>query len=208
MTESWRCFVAVPLPAALRSHLAEALAGWRGEPVAPDLRWTAPDGWHLTLAFLGATDPDAVPALLAGLRTATTDRPAWTAPTGSLGTFPGPGRARVVWCGVADPDGRLAALATAVRGALEPVAPALRASSPFRAHVTLARARDARGADVAAWMAGRRAPVGAIRVDRVVLYRSHLRGGHPARYEALGSAMLEVADGAMMGAEAEASGDD
>jgi 2'-5' RNA ligase len=208
VTDSWRCFVAVPLPAILRAGLRETITGWRNESQAPDLRWTAPEGWHLTLAFLGDTDPGTVPRLLDGLRAAVGDGTAWTAATGSLGTFPGPRRARVLWYGVEDPDGRLAALAEAVRSALEPMAPSLRAASAFRAHVTLARARDPRGSDLAAWITGRRAPAGSVPIGTVVLYRSHLGGGHPARYEALGSALLKAHGGAMMDTEPEASVDD
>jgi 2'-5' RNA ligase len=186
--------------------LAEAVTAWRAEADAPDLRWTVPEGWHLTLAFLGATDPGAVPRLLDAVRSAVGDRAAWAAPTGSLGTFPGPRRARVVWYGVADRDARLGDLAAAVRRALEPMAPALRGTSPFQPHITLGRARDPRGADVTTWIAGRQPPAGSVPVDRVVLYRSHLGGGQPARYEPLGSVLLTGA-GAMMDEEPEASVD-
>jgi 2'-5' RNA ligase len=196
------------MPAALRSRLAEAVASWRAEADAPDLRWTAPDGWHLTLAFLGPTDPGLVPALLEAVRTAVAGRSRWAAPTGSIGTFPGPRRARVVWYGVADGEGRLGELSAAVRGSLEPMVPDLDTGSPFRAHITLGRARAPRGTDVTAWIEGRQAPRGSIPIDRVVLYRSHLGSRRPATYEALGSVMLTPAADAMMDAESEASVDD
>ncbi len=206
MTDSWRCFLAVPLPDDLRAALSGSTEAWRSEPEGPDLRWIAPEAWHLTLAFLGSVPEPVVPGVVAAVRAALVDSPGWTTRTGSLGAFPGPRRARVLWYGVDDPHGRLAGLATLVRRTLEPMVPALAAESPFRAHVTLARARDPRGTDLSRWIAGRSAPVGSIHVDRVVLFRSHLGGG-PARYEAVGTMPLPGTSGAMMDAETEASVD-
>ncbi|HEX6475430.1 MAG TPA: hypothetical protein VF114_10150, partial [Candidatus Limnocylindria bacterium] len=52
----WRCFVAVPLPADLRTALSEWVSGIRQDAaLEADWRWTDPDGWHDTLDFLGAT---------------------------------------------------------------------------------------------------------------------------------------------------------
>jgi RNA 2',3'-cyclic 3'-phosphodiesterase len=201
---TWRCFVAVPLPASLRSRLAEVVTAWRAEPAAPDVRWTAPDGWHLTLAFLGDVDPAAVSTLIGGLRATLQETPGWQVQTGGLGAFPGPGRARVLWYGIADADGRLATLAEAARSSLAPIVPTIRDGSPFRAHITLGRTRQARGLDLLAWLAGHAAPVGSLPVQRAVLYRSVQGGGQPARYEALGAVALAPARGAIMDAEAEA----
>ncbi len=206
MTESWRCFVAVPLSEALVGALARTVTDWRADPAAPDLRWTEPAGWHLTLAFLGDIDPEAVPSLLEALRSALDGYPAWRADTGELGTFPGPLRARVLWYGVGDADGRLARLAHAARTSLAPLVPSLRSGSPFRAHVTLARARQS-GIDLGAWLAVHAGPRSSLRVDQVVLYRSLLGAGRPARYESLGAVALPAPRGAIMDAEAEASTD-
>ncbi len=46
----WRCFVAVPIGEDLRADLLATAEAWRG---SEDLRWTDPDTWHVTLAFLG-----------------------------------------------------------------------------------------------------------------------------------------------------------
>ncbi len=200
----WRCFVAVPLPEPLRDGIARAVAAWRADPAAHDLRWTAPEGWHLTLAFLGQTEPALVPRLVAAIETAVGRTGAWDADAGGLGTFPGPRRARVLWYGIADREGDLARLAAAVGNALAPMAPGLRQGQPFRAHITLARARDPRGTDLSGWLAPRTAPEGRVPIKRVALYRSHLGRG-PARYEELASVTLARGPGGMMDGEAEAS---
>jgi RNA 2',3'-cyclic 3'-phosphodiesterase len=200
--EKWRCFVAVSVPAPLRASLAGAVSRWRAEVDAPNLRWTDPDGWHVTLAFLGWQDSSFVAALLDAIRTPVAAAAPMTFEGGALGAFPTARRARVVWYGISDPGDRLASLATAVRSALMPLVPRVADESEFRAHLTLARARDDRGANLSGWLEGHSAPAGRLPVDRVVLYRSHLGGHGPARYEELKSLTL----GERVGAEVSVHG--
>jgi 2'-5' RNA ligase len=180
-TDRWRCFVAAPLTEAVRSELVASVAGWRGQPPANDLRWAAPDGWHLTLAFIGSVPRTSVDELLAPIaRVARAHRPTHVE-TGRLGAFHRPGSARVLWYGVADPDGALAALAADLAGALG------LEGGPFRAHITLARARR-RPVDLRGWIdeASLAAPSGILEVGSIELVRSDLGAG-PARYETLAS---------------------
>lgn len=181
----WRCFVAVPIPDDLRAALDEYVAHLRRlDGADASWRWTDADGWHVTLAFLGATDPDAVPALSRALAAVARDASSFALTSGSLGSFPGPARARVLWYGIADADGALRRLARAVQAAV-----GLEPEPRFRAHLTLARARDRLGADATALTSADPPPPGRIDVDRLVLCRSYLGRG-PARYEALASASL------------------
>jgi len=53
-----RAFLALEVPAAIKERLAAAQENLRRE--LPRARWTRPDGWHLTLKFLGEV---AAPAL-------------------------------------------------------------------------------------------------------------------------------------------------
>lgn len=183
--ERWRLFVAVELDDGLRDRLADAIATWRADLRTDGLRWVEPDALHLTLAFLGATDPARVAGIHAALRATAAAHAPFTCATGRLGAFSRPGSARVVWYGVADADGRLGALARDVREALE-----VDDGQPWRAHVTVARARR-RSVDVRRWIeeASAEAPSGSISVGAMSLMRSHVGGG-PARYESLGSVSL------------------
>jgi 2'-5' RNA ligase len=178
--ETWRCFVAVPTPPALRDVLATAIAGWRGEPGAPNLRWTDPEGWHVTLAFLGAADPAAVPGIGAQLAALAGRVDPFVVSTGATGAFPRSGAAQSVWLGIADPDRRLAGLAEWVQAAVLPVDRRRR----LRAHLTLGRSRARRGEPLGPWIASRAFPATPVPVAELVLYRSHLGRG-PARYEVL-----------------------
>jgi 2'-5' RNA ligase len=132
----------------------------------------------VTLAFIARTDAATVPGLVAELRRAARSFARFGLATGGLGAFPSRGRARVLWYGVVDPRRELRRLARAVADAC-----ALPDEVRFRGHVTLARARERDGADVADLLDAD-APAGRLPVERVVLYRSHLGRG-PARYEAL-----------------------
>ena len=191
MSEAWRCFVAVPLDEALRSALAGAVAGLRAghQELDAGWRWSQPDQWHITLAFLGATSPASRNQLEDALRRVATGCHAFWLPTGGLGVFPTPRAARVLWYGVDDPEGRLRQLAEELRREISPDAPA-----SFHPHVTLGRARHRHGSPVADLLRSARMPAGRLRVDQAVLFRSHLGGG-PARYEALAVTPLASAGG-------------
>lgn len=180
--DRWRCFVAVPIGDRLRADLRMAVDAWRG---LQDLRWTDPEGWHVTLAFLGSIEAASVPGLVEGLVPVAEMHPAKTFRTGGLGAFPTPARARVAWYGVQDEEGRLARLARDIAVALD-----LDGSQSFRPHLTLARA-PRRPADVRSWLASASAPEGVLDIDRVDLMRSHV-GARPARYETLATISLGV----------------
>jgi len=180
----WRCFVAVPIDDDLRAAVDDTVRGLRAAPGADAWRWTDAEAWHVTLAFLGATDPASVPGLASALAAVAGAHPAFALAAGGLGAFPGPRRARVLWYGVADPRGELRRLAGAAARAV-----GLPDEGRFRGHLTLARARDRDGADASSLVDVTARP-GALRVERLVLFRSHLGRG-PARYEALATVPLK-----------------
>jgi len=204
MIKRWRCFVAVPLPEGLRSDLTDVVSAWRGEPAASDLRWTDPAGWHLTLAFLGWIDAELSEDVLARLIVPARSAGPADLTAGGLGAFPSPRRARVLWYGIADERATASTLAEGIRRALAPIVPRVEDGSPFRPHVTLARARAERGADLSAWIAGRAVPSGVVPLERVILYRSHLGRG-PAQYEPLAAVTVGTGARIVRDVEAEAS---
>ena len=179
-TDRWRCFLAVRLSPSLQSNLATAVKAWRSEPPADALRWADPDGWHLTLAFLGSTQSDSIGAVSRVIgEVALRHRPSQVE-TGRLGAFHRAGSVRTLWYGVGDPKGFLAALAGDLARAL-----GLGAEQPYRPHITLARSRQ-RPVDLRGWIepASLRAPDAHIEVRTIELMRSHLGSG-PTRYETL-----------------------
>jgi 2'-5' RNA ligase len=189
--ETWRCFVGVPIAARLRTDLQAAVARWKAPENAPDLRWSEPDGWHVTLAFLGATDPSDVTGLLAALRVAADEVAGFQLETGEVGAFPRPGAAQAIWYGVSDPHHQLTNLAARVQAAVLPSSERAR----FRPHLTLARSRVRRGEPLGSWLATLDPPSGTLEVSGLTLFRSHLGRG-PAVYEVLARLPLSGAGSA------------
>lgn len=168
-----RAFVALPLPPGQRERLREYLE--RCSIAAPALRWTPPENLHLTLRFLGPTEPD----LLARLkeRLGAIRLPGLELALGAPGVFGG-ARPRVVWLALERGAEEARRLARAVEAACV-AAGSEPEPRPFRPHLTLARARDRRPGPLPELP-----PVPALEpwwADRFVLYESRLGGG-PARY--------------------------
>lgn len=130
-----RLFVAVAVPAHARAALSVAIAPLRARH--GDLRWIPATNWHLTVAFIGRVSVgQRLRAQQAVDAAAHQTRPCAVTLDGTLGRF----GHRVLWAAVADDDGGLTELAAAVRGALATVGIVVD-DRPFRAHLTLARAR-------------------------------------------------------------------
>ena len=173
-----RLFVAVDVPDDVRDALDAAVAPLRAS--MPGARWTPPENWHVTLKFLGSVRPAMLNDVALAVRDAAGQQTAFRARVEGMGAFPSANRARVVWAGLEDRHGELAALARSVDRALEFGFPM--EERPFAGHLTLARLKmQARlpGELSALDVTSRPFRVGAVR-----LYRSHLQRP-AARYEVL-----------------------
>ncbi len=138
--ETMRTFIAIPLPNSLLERLSAL--GQKLERQAPyrSVRWVRPEGVHLTLKFLGDTSTDKLPEIKRALAAVAQNAPACTFTVKELGCFPNPRRPRVVWVGVQEPTGRLAALQDAIEEVLTSFGyePEGRGFTP---HLTLGRVR-------------------------------------------------------------------
>lgn len=181
-----RLFVAVPIPAGVKSALADGVAPFRDS--IPGARWTQGHGWHITLKFLGATWPRLVDAVKAAVGEAASSAKRFDTRLTSIGVFPSPSRARVVWVGLADPDARLAGMARRLQELLaEDFDPEKR---EFTAHLTLARLAPPRNiTEFAPRLVGTPIEAEPFAVDSLVLYQSHL-SPQGASYEPLMTAPL------------------
>lgn len=129
-----RCFVAVELPAPVRSALVEVQQSLRA--AGPGLRFVGAEQLHVTLRFLGDCRPDQVAALRAAV--AALAVPATKLRLEGIGVFPPHGLPRVVWAGLAGDVASFVRLAaelerTAVAAGLPPE------TRPPHLHATLAR---------------------------------------------------------------------
>jgi len=139
--EARRTFVAIELPAPVRDELARVADALAGQWPAGSVRWTRPEGIHLTLRFLGDTRPDQVEELGAGLERIAADHAPFDLELGEVGAFPTASRPRVLWVGVKDPGEAL----RPVQQAVEELARSLgwdRERQSYKPHLTLGRVRD------------------------------------------------------------------
>jgi 2'-5' RNA ligase len=177
-----RLFVAVPVPSHALVACRDLIEGVRGGPAGRGARWVRTENLHLTLRFLGATEPGLVPALAEALRAGVGTTPAFRVRLAGAGAFPSAARPRALWLGIQEGAAELAAIAAALEAPLAGLGwpPEGR---PFRPHLTVARADAASIADgaraAAALVAAAASWETAFDVDRVTLFRSHLRAGPP-----------------------------
>src|SRR5262249_11379834 len=146
-------------------------------------RWTRRTGWHVTVKFLGWTPPRLLAEVDAAVGAAASGSPPFETAITGIGAFPSATRARVLWAGLDDGDGRFAQIVERLEDLLRPVVePEARSFTP---HLTLARIEPPRRlsefvpALLEADVASER-----FRIDRLVLYRSHLSSSG-ATYEAV-----------------------
>ncbi|MCJ7511948.1 MAG: RNA 2',3'-cyclic phosphodiesterase [Anaerolineales bacterium] len=174
-----RLFVALELEPPVRQRLWRTQADLQHGTEPEWVRWVQPDGIHLTLKFLGDVEAVKAEAISTALNEATARHPRCAFTVSGLGAFPNPDRARVIWVGLEDPDGTVAALQAGVESALgklgfEPE------TKPFRPHLTLGRVRDGIGREPAATLAHLLKTAPALdplptTSDKVALIQSQLR---------------------------------
>lgn len=181
-----RLFAALLPPDAALAELGAVVDELRRLPGADGLRWTGRPGWHFTLAFYGEVDEDLVPELSARLeRVARRSEPFGLAVRGG-GQF---GHGRALWAGAEGDVAALRLLADRCEAAGRKAGVAMGEHRRYRAHLTVARSREALDAgpclERLGDFAGREWAV-----DELVLVRSNLpRSGVPGeqpRYEAVG----------------------
>ncbi len=185
-----RLFIAVPLPAEARAAIETLVAGVRVAPEpAPgerrdphDVRWVRMDGLHVTLRFLGPTDPARIPDLKAAVDAAAAGVGPFELGLAGAGAFPSPARPRVLWLGLERGLAPLNELTGRLAGSLAAHGWA-HDDRPVRPHLTLARSDGvAAGSRVAAGLVAAAAALDLRWVaDRIVLFESQTGGG-PARY--------------------------
>jgi 2'-5' RNA ligase len=179
-----RLFVGVVPPQDVVDHL-DAFLEVRRDVAA--FRWSAPEQWHVTLAFSGDAPERVLDEVYERLERAAGRRTAFETRVSGGGAFPDVARARVLYAGV---DGEtahqhLAHLSTGTRAALA------RAGAPvdgqrFRPHLTVARLGHPE--EISNWVRLLDSYEGPVwRVGEISLIASHLGEGPRGRprYEVL-----------------------
>ncbi|MFD4632678.1 RNA 2',3'-cyclic phosphodiesterase [Streptomyces sp. NPDC058284] len=181
-----RLFAAVLPPDTATSELAAAAHALKQLSGADELRWTARESWHFTLAFMAEADDAVVPDLAARLARAAHRTPPFSLALRGGGHFGD----RALWAGVTGDVAALRLLARRADAAARKAGITMEEQHrPYRPHLTLARGRGepdlAPYADALGSFAGTAWPVRELTLVRSELPRSGVPGERP-RYEAVG----------------------
>jgi 2'-5' RNA ligase len=186
-----RAFIAVEIGEEVAARAAQVVERLRG---AGDMKWVDARNLHLTVKFLGATRPEDLPWLSEALRGLAGRTAPFEVELAGVGAFPNIQRPQVVWLGAGTGREALERLAEATEAVCEALGWA-REEKPYRAHLTLGRARNPRregkghpqraGGDVSlpnlirALEAERDVAAGTTSIDRLLLKQSQLQRQGP-----------------------------
>ncbi len=192
----WRLFLAIQLPDHVRA-IVTALNQQLAKPELP-LRLVDPRLAHITLHFLGSTEPERAELLSLALPASVAGKRALMLSSSGLGCFPSERKPRVVWLGMEGEIESLRAINASLAKTLQ-IHGFETETRPLHPHVTLARAREGWSPTLAAELqtvlvsdAVRNIVSSEPReflVDEIALIRSHLEKTGP-RYETIRTVKL------------------
>jgi 2'-5' RNA ligase len=193
-----RLFIAIELTAEIKQGLARLQDDLKHQLPPKAVRWTNPDGIHLTLKFLGDTPTDKVAPVSQAIDQAAAGFGPFTCNVAGFGCFPNPRQANVLWVGMAEMPKALAGLQRAVDLRMHTLGYE-KETRPFSPHLTLGRVnktistaeRQKLAEVIAKTQVGQ---LGIVLVHEVILFQSDLRPTG-AVYTTLARAALSGATG-------------
>jgi len=173
-----RTFVAVLISDDLKKRIFEAQELLR--KLAPDVKWVAPECFHVTMKFLGDVRREQLPLVYSAVEDAASSFRPFDVSISGLGAFPSPSRARVVWARIDEGREQLARLAASIEESLAGLG-FEREDKSFKAHITIGRVKMSRSLDALAAGIGKidAADLGRQRVTGVTVMKSDLQRQGP-----------------------------
>jgi RNA 2',3'-cyclic 3'-phosphodiesterase len=147
-----------------------------------EIRWVHPEGFHLTLKFLGSVQEEKLPEVLNVMGQIVPPFSPFSVNVGGVGAFPNTRDPRVIWIGVHSMRDELALLQKAVEDGLQPLG-FPREARAFHPHLTLGRFKSygrrpdsGVSGDLGKWlMENKRRECGRFEVKEVLLMKSDLK---------------------------------
>ena len=133
-----RLFFAIDIPAEVRDAILDASSLIRRRLVG--VKWVDKGNIHLTMKFLGNTADSELEEICRRAEVLAGCFEPMALEMDGLGAFPSPGKPRIIWVGLSGVVDRLATLAEELETEMCDLGFASE-GRPFRAHVTLGRAR-------------------------------------------------------------------
>ncbi len=170
-----RLFVALTPPETVRAELAELATAFDG------VRWTPRENLHLTMRFVGDTEPDKQAAMEKALTRVKVEP--FILPVEGVGVFPSRGPAKVLWAGIGRGHTRLYQLRKQIDEALLSVDMTIDVHN-FHPHFTLGRFGENYDPKLLGRFLERNAKFEAppFRVNEFQLYASELKPERPPAY--------------------------
>ncbi|MBN2568602.1 MAG: RNA 2',3'-cyclic phosphodiesterase [Deltaproteobacteria bacterium] len=174
-----RAFLAAEIPPNVKNsirRIQEQLA-----PLMQGIRWTKPEGIHLTLKFFGNISESDIPCISRAVEREAAVTVPVTLNAHSIGAFPGLSRPRVLWMGLEGDTDRLCKLHEAIDSDLQQCG-FQKDVRLFNPHLTLGRAKTQRGiySGIREIMAEKeRYNAGQFEVSGITLFRSDLKPDGP-----------------------------
>ena len=137
MMKRMKLFTGIDLTPSVRTKCTEITERLRRSGI--DARFEAPEKLHITLAFLGWVEPEAVEAVRESLAAVARKTNAFNLTLDKLGAFPHERKPRVIWIGASDQGLAFRNLSGTLRGAYEGLG--FHFEKENVAHVTLARVK-------------------------------------------------------------------
>lgn len=175
---AFRLFIALPISEEIRERLKELQETGRGKGLPA--RWIAPAGIHLTLVFLGWTEPDLQAKVEEAIERVARLTPPFALDIFGLGVFPRIQAPKVIWVGIEEAP---ALMALQRRVALEMAELGFELEArPYRPHLTLGRVESPQRREkpdrfIEWMMEGKDLNIGTCRMEKVVLMKSELQPG-------------------------------
>ncbi|MEE4261478.1 MAG: RNA 2',3'-cyclic phosphodiesterase [Desulfobacteraceae bacterium] len=174
MSGTIRTFIALELPPAVISLLDKVQQDLKRLKIRA--RWVQPENIHLTLKFLGDTNPADINKIGAAMTNAAIDFPPLALTARGIGVFPGIRRPRVIWVGLGGDIRSLLALQSRLADELAG-AKFSKDKKPFKAHLTLGRIKQSASPAVIRQMISDHASLNSDEFicDQIFLFKSDLQ---------------------------------
>lgn len=169
-----RAFLAVPISDELCGVISKQIRELAA--VSPGVRWTDPDGLHITLKFFGEIEELETVEISRCVQSVVADHTAFEVAVTGLGAFPAADRPRTLWAGIEHGADQLCALQADLENALSDLGYKAE-TRRYHPHVTIGRVRDKSGVSELSSALERLADesMGRAPVEDVVFYSSELR---------------------------------
>ena len=136
-----RTFLALQLSQETKKRLAQVTAqlGVTGA----DVKWVEEDNFHITLFFLGETDPETCETIIGKMPMMAAGVEPFAINLDGMGAFPNLKKPRVIWVGVKEGGREIVKVYRRVLGVMEPLG--FVEEKKFSPHVTIGRVRSRAG---------------------------------------------------------------